>query len=75
MSAIELASWHEAIRQIPAEWIAEFVRLVEEGQASQAFLEFFEKSPECKHAFETVMRSDEEIAELVRASCRNAVVS
>lgn len=58
MSDNELVAWREALNRIPSKWIAEFTSLVEDGQASDEFLAFFEANVDCQRAFEQVLRSD-----------------
>lgn len=43
---------------VPLRWWTEFKRFVQEGEASNEFLEFYETSEACQKAFDLVLRQD-----------------
>lgn len=43
----------------------EFTRLVEEGEASDAFLALLDSDPDCRRACEMVLRADRDLPRLV----------
>ena len=70
MSNQELLSYRDALNLVPMMWIPEFTRFVEEGEASDEFMDFFRDDANCQRAFETILKSDRFVAELVRLAGR-----
>jgi hypothetical protein len=68
MSEIELSCLYEALKSIPVQWRAEFVRFVEEGEANPDFLAVLEENFQLRHLCETVLRADSTVLELLNAA-------
>ena len=68
MSENEMTVWGEALRLVPVVWIGEFTRLLEEGEASDDFIRFFEHDANCQRAFEMILRADQVVSDLVTGS-------
>jgi hypothetical protein len=68
MSQHETMSLCEALKSVPVRWRAEFIRLLEEGEAGGDFLSFLEQDEKCRLACEAVLRADEATAQLIRGA-------
>jgi hypothetical protein len=68
MSEKEMTTWGKALKLVPVKWLAEFTRLVEEGDASDEFMKYFEASDDCRRAFDLILRGDLLVSEMVKAS-------
>jgi hypothetical protein len=71
----------EALKLVPAQWRADFVKFVEDGEGSDKFLAFLEENADCRRACEQVLRADRAVLPILdlameprRAdeACRNA---
>jgi hypothetical protein len=67
MSENHISSWCETLRLVPVQWRADFVRFIEEGEASQEFITFLEDNTDCRSACEQAFRADCTILQLLNA--------
>lgn len=54
----ERGSLCEALKYVPVQWRADFVRFTEDGEASDQFLAFLEQSADVRRACEMVLDAD-----------------
>jgi hypothetical protein len=67
MSENQISSWCETLRLVPVRWRADFVRFVEEGEASEEFIALLEHNTDCRTACEQAFRADCMIVQLLNA--------
>lgn len=60
----ERGSLCEALKYVPVEWRADFVRFTEDGEASDQFLAFLEQSADVRRACELVLDADRKTTRL-----------
>jgi hypothetical protein len=65
----------EALKLVPAQWRAEFVRFIEEGECSQGFRRFLEQNADCRRACELVLRADHVTARLIKEAIESVFPS
>jgi hypothetical protein len=68
MSKNEVGSLCEAMRAVPTQWQAEFVRFVEEGEGSDEFIAFLEHDAPARSACEMALQNDTTILCILDAS-------
>jgi hypothetical protein len=67
MSESEMGYWCEALELVPMQWQADFIRFIEDGEASGEFFAFLESDAECRRACEMAFRADHAILRLINA--------
>jgi len=73
MSENEVGSLCEALRSVPVQWRADFVRFVEEGEGTNEFFVFLEQNAESRRACEMALRADHEILLLLEPAAELAI--
>ena len=68
MSQSEKTSWCAALKLVPARWRADFTQFIEDGEASEGFLDFLAQDADCRQACEMVLRADQDMAWLLAAT-------
>ena len=63
----EAGCWCEAFKLVPRHLRMEFMRFIEEGEASEDFLSLLGSSPEYRQACELVFRADTDMAAVIAA--------